>query len=400
MSEEELQSSESQAQPMWRIVLVQFLEHKAGVVGIGLIAALALIALFAPVFSMILGQEPNISSIQNRYLAPFEKPATVAVDMEIEVENFIEENEDTLEGLADRILKSDILSSSEVREAGGDPEEVLFILMEKRNEEGVREKVSNNDLSDFESVIYPPKTAGRPHILGTDEVGRDILIRLIYGTRISLTVGLAVAILSGLIGLLIGSLAGYYGGVWDGMLMRVTDSMLALPLIPVLIILAAIDFNSLPLIGGFFIGGSSESVAKIIVILCSFSWMTAARLVRGSVLTVRNREYVLAAKTMGARDFRMIIQHITPNVVAPLLVAITLGVGNAILFESALSFLGLGIQPPIASWGNMLTNAQELIHEAPLLAILPGSLIFIVVICFNFVGDALQGAIDPKSIKR
>lgn len=236
--------------------------------------------------------------------------------------------------------------------------------------------------------------------MGTDEVGRDILIRLIYGTKISLTVGLSVAILSGVLGLIIGSIAGFYGGIVDGILMRVTDSMLALPLIPVLIILAAIDFQELPLVGPFFDGGSSESVIKMIVILCVFSWMTPARLVRGSVLTVKNREYILAARTMGSGDFRMILHHVAPNVVAPLLVAITLQVGNAILFESALSFLGLGIQPPVASWGNMLTNAQELIHEAPLLAILPGSLIFIVVICFNFVGDALQGAIDPKSIQR
>lgn len=400
MSEIEKQDRSSQAQSMWRIVLAQFFEHKGGVVGLAVIVLLVLVAVFSPVLSAILGQNPDESSIQNRYLAPMEVTAGLAVDMEEHLESFIEENSSELTSISNRIVASGILSKSELAESGGDEEEILFILMEKRNEEGVRVKIAASDLSDFEAVIYPAATFGKAHLLGTDEVGRDILIRLIYGTRISLTVGLSVAILSGVLGLLIGSFAGYYGGVLDGALMRVTDSMIALPLIPVLIILAAIDFQNLPLIGSLFKGGSSESVIKMIVILCSFSWMTTARLVRGSVLTVKNREYVLAAKTMGARDYRIIIQHVTPNVIAPLLVAITLGVGNAILFESALSFLGLGIQPPIASWGNMLTNAQELIHEAPLLAIMPGTLIFIIVICFNFVGDALQGAIDPRSIKR
>lgn len=393
-------SGTSEARSMWRIVSEQFFEHKAGVVSLSLIVLFILAAVFSPILSKVLDQDPNASSMQNRYLSPMERPAELAVDVETLVETFIAANESAIDSLADRILKLEILETREVAEAAGDAEEILYILMEKRNEDGVREKIAAGEIQEFEEIIYPAKTSGRAHILGTDEVGRDILIRLIYGAKISLTVGLSVAILSGLLGLIIGSVAGFYGGIVDGILMRVTDSMIALPLIPVLIILAAIDFQELPLLGQFFTGGSSESVIKMIVILCVFSWMTPARLVRGSVLTVKNREFVLAARTMGARDFRMILHHIAPNVVAPLLVAITLQVGNAILFESALSFLGLGIQPPIASWGNMLTNAQELIHEAPLLAILPGSLICIVVICFNFVGDALQGAIDPKSIQR
>ena len=138
----------------------------------------------------------------------------------------------------------------------------------------------------------------------------------------------------------------------------------------------------------------------MVLILLLFSWMTVARLVRASILSEKQKEFALAARTLGATDFRIIVNHMIPNILAPLLVQVSLMVGDAILFESALSFLGLGIQPPIATWGGMLNNAQELIFEAPQLAIFPGVLIFIVVICFNFVGDGLQDAIDPKAIRR
>jgi peptide/nickel transport system permease protein len=138
----------------------------------------------------------------------------------------------------------------------------------------------------------------------------------------------------------------------------------------------------------------------MILILCLFSWMTVARLVRGSILTLREREFILAAKTLGASDITIIMRHMFPNVIAPMLVSISLGVGESILFEAALSFLGLGIQPPTPSWGNMLFNAQELIYQAPFLAILPGLMIFLTVISFNFLGDGLQDAIDPKAIRR
>lgn len=385
---------------MWRIVLQQFFEHKAGVVSLGVVSLLLFVAVFSSFFSFLLGQDPNESSIQNRYLPPMEAPTRVSVDMEALVEGFLEEHEDEVDAVAALILASEILTSREAASAGGDSEEVLFIAMEKRNEEGVREKFAQKGLEAFGRVIFPEAETGKIHFLGTDEVGRDVLIRLVYGARISLTVGLLVAVISGLVGLLIGSVAGFYGGLVDGVLMRITDSIIALPILPVLVILAAIDFQRVPIIGIFFSGGSAESVVKMIVILCAFSWTQSARLVRGSVLTVKSREYVLAARTMGASDLRMILSHVAPNVTAPLLVAISLSIGRAILAESGLSFLGLGIQPPIASWGNMLTNAQELIYESPLLAIMPGSLIFLVVICFNFIGDALQGAIDPKSIQR
>ena len=181
--------------------------------------------------------------------------------------------------------------------------------------------------------------------------------------------------------------------------MRITDSLLALPILPLMIVFAAVDLNKLPALS-WFITGSNESIMKLVVVLTLFSWMEAARLIRGNILSVREREFVLAAITLGARSGAIIRTHIVPNVIAPLLVAVTLRVGGAILFEAALSFLGLGIQPPTPSWGNMLFNAHEIIHESPQLAIMPGLLIFITVICFNFVGDGLQDAIDPKAIRR
>ena len=143
-----------------------------------------------------------------------------------------------------------------------------------------------------------------------------------------------------------------------------------------------------------------ESIVKMVAILLIFSWMTTALLVRGAILSLREREFILAARTLGATDWTIILKHMVPNVIAPMLVSVTLGVGNAILFESALSFLGLGIQPPTASWGNMLFNAQELISEAPFLAFIPGFLILMTVISFNYIGDGLQDAIDPKAVRR
>jgi peptide/nickel transport system permease protein len=237
------------------------------------------------------------------------------------------------------------------------------------------------------------------HILGTDELGRDVLVRLIYGTRVSLGVGILVALASSFIGLIIGCLAGFYGGFWDALLMRITDSLLSLPLLPVLIVMAAIDFTKAPILK-YLINQQNQAVLKLVVILCIFSWMWVARLVRGSILSLKEREFIMAARTLGASDFTIIVRHIIPNVIAPLLVSVTLGVGESILFEAALSFLGLGIQPPTPSWGNMLFNAQEMIHEAPGLAILPGLLILATTISFNYIGDGLQDAIDPKAIRR
>ena len=244
------------------------------------------------------------------------------------------------------------------------------------------------------SIKQPPSPE---HILGTDELGRDLLVRLLYGGQVSLVVGLLAAVFAALIGTGIGLLAGYYGGVIDAFLMRLTDSVIALPLLPLLIVLAAIDLRKIGLPGSW---AASEDISlyRIVFLIALVGWTTVARLVRGATLSMRSREFVRAAEALGARAPRIMLVHILPNVVSPIIVATTLSIGNIILLESVLSFLGLGIQPPTASWGNMLTNALELIWDAPALVLYPGVLIFVTVIAFNFLGDALQDALDPRAI--
>ena len=237
------------------------------------------------------------------------------------------------------------------------------------------------------------------HPLGTDELGRDLLIRLAYGGRVSLLVGFIAAIFSACIGTGIGLMAGYYGGWLDGLLMRITDSVIALPLLPLLIVLAVIDLEKLG-IPPEFANHSDIGLYRIIVIVSLVGWTGVARLVRGAVLSLREQPYIMAARAMGAPVRRVIFVHILPGLASPIIVATTLSVGNIILFESILSFLGLGINPPIPSWGNMLTNAQELIWQAPTLAFFPGLFILVTVIAFNFLGDGLQDALAPRSRHR
>jgi len=201
------------------------------------------------------------------------------------------------------------------------------------------------------------------------------------------------------IGTAIGLAAGFYGGRLDGLLMRLTDGVIALPLLPLLIVLAAVDLNKLGLPVAL-VQSEDLSLYRIVIIISVVGWTTVARLVRGATLSLREQEFVLAARAQGAGGLRIMAAHILPNVVSPIIVATTLSVGNVILFESVLSFLGLGIQPQIPSWGNMLTNAQELIWTAPGLAFYPGLLIFVTVIAFNFLGDGLQDALDPRAVRR
>jgi peptide/nickel transport system permease protein len=234
------------------------------------------------------------------------------------------------------------------------------------------------------------------HPLGTDELGRDLLIRLLYGGRVSLLVGIVGALAAAIVGTIMGLLAGYFGGRFDAFLMRFTDGIIALPLLPLLIVLAAIDLNKIGLPAAIT---QSEhiSIYRIIFIIALFGWTTVARLVRGATLSVREHEFVQAAVAIGAGPGWIMRMHILPNVISPIIIATTLSIGNIILLESVLSFLGLGIQPPVPSWGNMLSNAQELIWSAPALAFYPGILIFLTVMAFNFLGDGLQDVLDPRA---
>jgi peptide/nickel transport system permease protein len=242
--------------------------------------------------------------------------------------------------------------------------------------------------------FQPPSAA---HPMGTDEAGRDLLARLLRGGRVSLAVALAAALTSAVIGTAIGLVAGYYGGWFDAALMRLTDGVIALPLLPLLIVLAAVDLSKLGLPDAI-VQSEDISLYRIVLIISMVGWTTVARLVRAETLSLKHREFVRAAVAQGATGGRIMRLHILPNAVSPIIVATTLSVGNIILFESVLSFLGLGIQPPTPSWGNMLTNAQDLVWQAPELAVWPGLAIFATVIAFNFLGDGLQDALDPRAV--
>jgi len=237
------------------------------------------------------------------------------------------------------------------------------------------------------------------HPLGTDELGRDVLMRLLAGGRVSLTIAIAAALTAAAIGTLVGLVAGYLGGWTDRALMRVTDAIIALPLLPLLIVLAALDLGKIG-VPPALARSDDISLLRIVALAVLVGWTTAARLVRGATLVTRSRDFVRAARSLGAGVPHILWTHILPNVLAPLIVATTLSVGDVILLESVLSFLGLGIQPPLASWGTMLSNAQELITSAPLLAIYPGAMIFLTVIACNLFGDALQQRFDRRAAVR
>jgi peptide/nickel transport system permease protein len=224
----------------------------------------------------------------------------------------------------------------------------------------------------------------RAHWLGTDSVGRDVLSRLIYAARVSLTVGLLAVSMYVVIGTSVGSIAAYYGGKIDLVLSRLMDVMLSFP--PLIIILFAVSVFGKP------------SLWNVIIVLGLLGWPAVARLVRGQILSLRELEFVQAARAIGASDRSVVVRHLLPNALAPVLVAATFGTANAILVEAALSFLGLGVQPPTPSWGNMLTDAQSLtvLERMPWLWLPPGLMIMISVLTINFVGDGLRDALDPS----
>ena len=255
----------------------------------------------------------------------------------------------------------------------------------------ITEKYANQ--TDTSKRLNAPSTL---HRFGTDTVGRDILARTIYGGQISLLIGLTAMILETLVGILIGASAGYYGGWLDSILMRFTEAMLNIPQILLLLVMAKFfggKIPNIPLLGRTFSG----SVVVIVLIIGLTSWPYLARIVRAEFLSIKENEFILAARATGAPPFQIIFRHILPNSIAPIIVSATLGVANAITLEAYISFLGLGVQPPTATWGNMLEGAYKYIESAPWLWIFPGTLIVLIVLAINFVGDGLRDALDPHS---
>jgi peptide/nickel transport system permease protein len=230
----------------------------------------------------------------------------------------------------------------------------------------------------LQEVLMPPSPA---HYLGTDTLGRDVLSRIIFGSRISLLVGFVAVGIATLIGLFIGALSGYYGGWVDSGLMRLVDLMLCFPaFFLILAVIAVLE----------------PSIWNIMAVIGLTSWMGVARLVRAEFLSLREREFVTAARALGAGDTRLILRHMLPNALAPVMVSATLGVAGAILTESALSFLGLGVQPPTPSWGNILTAGKDNIEIAWWLSVFPGLAILITVMSYNLLGEGIREAIDPR----
>jgi len=234
------------------------------------------------------------------------------------------------------------------------------------------------------------------HPFGTDTVGRDILARTIYGGQISLLIGISAVVVMVAVGILVGAISGYFGGWIDAVLMRITEAIISIPRIFLLLVMAKFFGGRIPdieMFGRTFSG----SVVGIILIIGFTSWMSLARIVRAEFLSLKENEFVIAARATGTPTWQIIFRHILPNTVAPIVVAATLGVAGAIISESYISFLGLGVQPPTATWGNMLDGAYNYIEQAPWLWIFPGLLILLTVLSINFVGDGLRDALDPRS---
>lgn len=234
------------------------------------------------------------------------------------------------------------------------------------------------------------------HIMGTDELGRDLFTRILYGGRVSLSIGVMAMALAVLVGASIGGLSGFYGGWVDNILMRFTDMMLAFPQLFILIILA-IALRDLPIEA--LRGTAFASVMSIVLVIAVLAWMQVARLVRASFLSLKEKEFSEAARCLGVPNWRIMLRHLLPNAMSPIIVAATFRVATSIITESGLSYLGFGVQPPTPTWGNMLKNAQTMMTRAPWTAIFPGLMIFVTVIAINFIGDGLRDALDPYKVE-
>jgi len=230
---------------------------------------------------------------------------------------------------------------------------------------------------DLHHVAAPPNPA---HPLGTDELGRDVLTRIVWGGRISLAAGVSAMLIAATVGIAYGAVSGFYGGLVDSLMMQAVDFLLSFPAIVVLLILASAYHGS---------------VLNVILYIGLFGWMGMARLVRAQVLSLRERDFVVAARSLGASNLRILVRHLVPNALAPVIVATTLGVAGAMLIEAMLDFLGFGVSPDTPTWGNLMTNAESYFTTAPLLAITPGLVITTAVVCVHFIGDALRDALDP-----
>jgi peptide/nickel transport system permease protein len=245
--------------------------------------------------------------------------------------------------------------------------------------------IDHND-PDFYHVVLQTAPPSLAYPLGNDNLGRDELARMLYGARVSLLVGVTAMLVQLLIGITVGAVAGFFGGWIDNVLMRITDAFLALPFLISLFVFATLF--------------SDGSVLDIVLLIAIFSWPNAARIVRGEYLSLKQREFLLASRTLGAGDVRLMLRHILPNAIGPITVTATLAVGQNIIAESIISFFGFGLQPPTSSWGTMLNDSQSFIATDPLLVWAPGLAILITVLCFNLIGDGLRDALDPHMTER
>jgi peptide/nickel transport system permease protein len=269
---------------------------------------------------------------------------------------------------------------------------ILLILYSFGGALFVTEEYANH--TDTSIRLQPPS---REHPFGTDTVGRDILARTIYGGQISLLIGLLAVLVAIVVGVLIGAISGFYGGATDSILMRFTEAVFNIPQLFLLLVMARFLAGKIPTIQ--VLGRSfSGSVIVIIAIIGLTSWMYLARIVRADFLSLKEREFIIAAHTIGTRNRSIIFRHILPNTMAPIIVAATLGIAAAILAEAYISFLGMGVQPPTATWGNMLDGSYNYIDTAWWLWLFPGLLIVLTVMSINFLGDGLRDALDPTTV--